>query len=163
MTTTVNLFNKPERVERVSMYIWWCILHKVEFIILTLTTGQTNTFIRYFFLKVSLDYLREVFKKKSVDFFHTRGRGFWAKSTLFKKCGKKGVFCVFCLFLTLFDRKISGNFPHCRGRGEEGTGGVEKKSTLLFFFFEGFPNISPSPLWFAVSPNWQKMFGATFM
>ena len=36
----------------------------------------------------------------------------------------------------------------------------------ILFLSESFPrlfNISPSPLSFAVSPHWQKMFGATFM
>ena len=30
---------------------------------------------------------------------------------------KRWCFWRFCRFLTLFDRKISGNFPHFRGRG----------------------------------------------
>ena len=42
----------------------------------------------------------------------------------------KGCFlCAFCLFLTLFDRKISRNFPHCRGGGS--SVGVEKIHTLF--------------------------------
>ena len=46
---------------------------------------------------------------------------------------------LICPFFTLFDRKISGNFPHFGGGGG-GLGGVEKIHTFYFFFIEGFPN-----------------------
>ena len=41
----------------------------------------------------------------------------------------EGLFELFCPFLTLFDRKISRNFPHHRGRGDPG--GVEKIHTFF--------------------------------
>ena len=79
-----------------------------------------------------------------MDFFHTKGEGVWAKSTLLKSV-EKGcsleLFAHFGPYLTLFDRKISGNFPHFGGGGGGGgLGGVEKIHTFYSFFIEGFPN-----------------------
>ena len=66
----------------------------------------------------------------------------------FRKVWKKGFFCAFahfCLFLTLLDHKISGNFLHFRGRGAGGLEGVKK--TTLFFVKASLNNkLCPSPM-----------------
>ena len=85
---------------------------------------------------------REAFKKiKSEHFFPHWGWGVSGQNPQFNKIVEKGYFLAlfvhFCPFLTLFDRKISGNFPHFGGGG---LGGVKKIQTFYFLFIEGFPN-----------------------
>ena len=85
--------------------------------------------------------LREAFKKeKKVWIFSTLGGGSGPNPHFYKSAENRvffSTFAHFCLFLTLFYRKISGNFPHFGGGG--GVWEVWKISTLFTFFIEGFP------------------------
>ena len=60
----------------------------------------------------------------------------------YKSVGKRvflALFVYFCQFLTLFDHKISRNFPHFRGRAC--LGGMEKSTLFVYFFLKVSLNI----------------------
>ena len=65
---------------------------------------------------------------KSVDFPH--GGGGSGPNPHFYKSVEGFFLAHFCLFLTIFDHKISGNFPHSRGDG----GGSVRCGTNPYFF-----------------------------
>ena len=74
--------------------------------------------------------------------FSTLGGGLLVQIHTFIKVWKKGCFLPlfehFCLFLTLFDRKISGNFLHFGGVGGSGT--CRKNPHFLFFLSKASRN-----------------------
>ena len=83
--------------------------------------------------------LREAFKKeKKVWIFSTLGGGSGPNPHFYKSAENRvffSTFAHFCLFLTLFYRKISENFAHFRGGwGGVGMGGVEKVHTFFISF-----------------------------